>query len=366
MSLLTRLGRRRDERGGVAVTVGVLFSAGVVLGAAALVVDVGQLYVEREQLQSGADAAALAVARSCALDPANCTDPMAIAVSYANHNAKDGASAVTVVCGTVAGLPACPPEPPGLPACIGTPAAGTTYVDVRTATLQSNGSTLLPPTFARGIAGNGGYQGKRLTACARVGYKTAVTAITKAVMVPVCEWQQATAGGISPPPSEAPGQAKYEAVFHQHGTGVAAPGCAPPADTVPGGYDWLPDDASVCHTHVHVGDTFTAKDTGQAEHDCDHGLTVSRQKQLVLIFALYDSVTKVNGRYTYHIGGLAPFVVTGFSNINGDQLASTITGQNYCDTSTSCLYGYFTRELLPTDSSSTAPSYGASVVGTIG
>ena len=67
-----------------------------------------------------------------------------------------------------------------------------------------------------------------------------------------------------------------------------------------------------------------------------------------------------------HIGGLAPFVVTGFSDINGQTKASTLTGQNYCDTSTSCLYGYFTRDLRPTDTWSTAPTYGAMVIGTIG
>src|ERR1043165_3858879 len=58
--------RRPGERGAVAVTVAILLGGGVLLGFAALVVDVGQLYAEREELQSGADAAALAVAKACA------------------------------------------------------------------------------------------------------------------------------------------------------------------------------------------------------------------------------------------------------------------------------------------------------------
>ena len=36
------------------------------IGVGALVIDVGRLYVERRDLQNGADAAALAVAQDCA------------------------------------------------------------------------------------------------------------------------------------------------------------------------------------------------------------------------------------------------------------------------------------------------------------
>ena len=47
--------------------VAVLLGGGVLLGLGAMVIDVGQLYQERAELQNGADAAALAVAKSCAL-----------------------------------------------------------------------------------------------------------------------------------------------------------------------------------------------------------------------------------------------------------------------------------------------------------
>ena len=57
---------RHDERGVVAVIVGLLIGT-VLLGLGALVIDVGQLYQERAELQSGADAAANAVAKSCVL-----------------------------------------------------------------------------------------------------------------------------------------------------------------------------------------------------------------------------------------------------------------------------------------------------------
>ena len=70
MASLTRLvlvRLRRDERGVVGVIVAMLLGAGVLTGMAALVLDIGQIYQERIELQNGADAAALGVAKSCAL-----------------------------------------------------------------------------------------------------------------------------------------------------------------------------------------------------------------------------------------------------------------------------------------------------------
>ncbi|MBM3683355.1 MAG: hypothetical protein FJW83_02265 [Actinobacteria bacterium] len=65
MRPLTRRKRdRRSDRGAVVLWVGVLLT--VALGSVALVVDVGALHHERTQLQSGADAAALAVGLACA------------------------------------------------------------------------------------------------------------------------------------------------------------------------------------------------------------------------------------------------------------------------------------------------------------
>ena len=72
----TRTDRCGDDRGAVTAVVAVVLGAGVLLGMATVVVDVGRLYAEREQLQSGADAAAWAAAESCARTPVP-TRPMA-------------------------------------------------------------------------------------------------------------------------------------------------------------------------------------------------------------------------------------------------------------------------------------------------
>lgn len=83
---------RKNERGAVAVITA--FSLVVLLGFAAIAIDVGMLYQERAELQSGADAAALAIAQDCAAGRTNCSTPADTAHALANANAKDGAAAV--------------------------------------------------------------------------------------------------------------------------------------------------------------------------------------------------------------------------------------------------------------------------------
>ncbi|MET0887749.1 MAG: TadE/TadG family type IV pilus assembly protein [Mycetocola sp.] len=86
-----RANRLSSERGASAVMVAILLVP--LIGFVAISVDVGALYWERAQLQNGADAAALAIAQDCA-DDTGCGDSTALAASYANDNAIDGAANV--------------------------------------------------------------------------------------------------------------------------------------------------------------------------------------------------------------------------------------------------------------------------------
>src|SRR5690349_8936465 len=129
MSRLRNL-RRRGDAGGAAVIVAILLAGGVLLGMTALVVDVGQLYAEREELQSGADAAAMSVALDCAqrgntTRSNECTAAPSTVGGYADRNAKDGASAIVRVCGSDSRLAPCSYSPKGnLTDCIGTVPSG--------------------------------------------------------------------------------------------------------------------------------------------------------------------------------------------------------------------------------------------------
>ncbi|WP_082368949.1 pilus assembly protein TadG-related protein [Arthrobacter sp. ERGS1:01] len=81
---------QENERGATAVVTAILMV--VLLGFAAISVDVGMLYAERAQLQNGADSAALAVAYDCAKSTTSngCGNPSSAAAPLANANANDG------------------------------------------------------------------------------------------------------------------------------------------------------------------------------------------------------------------------------------------------------------------------------------
>ena len=67
------------DRGGVAVIVSVLLAGGVLLGMAALSVDVGQLNAEREELISAADGSAQSIAGECGKTPPSCATSTSLA-----------------------------------------------------------------------------------------------------------------------------------------------------------------------------------------------------------------------------------------------------------------------------------------------
>ncbi|WP_240615225.1 pilus assembly protein TadG-related protein [Arthrobacter ruber] len=84
----------RAEHGAVSVLVALLMV--ILLGFAALAVDIGMVVSEKAQLQNGADAGALAIAQECArdLDDIDCLPTAPIARSLANSNALDTKSNV--------------------------------------------------------------------------------------------------------------------------------------------------------------------------------------------------------------------------------------------------------------------------------
>lgn len=93
---MRRIAKEVDERGAVAVIIAILLV--VLLGFAALAVDVGLLYAEKAQLRNGADAAAIGIAQSCAKDIAEtekCSGSVAdnsLAKEMADANALDDQS----------------------------------------------------------------------------------------------------------------------------------------------------------------------------------------------------------------------------------------------------------------------------------
>jgi Flp pilus assembly protein TadG len=360
--------RGGSDRGAITALVAVLAAGGVLLGLGAVVVDVGQLYAERERLQTGADAAALAVARACASTPSACGNQTGLAQTYANANGWGGTSSVTVVCGRAPGLPNCPPAATNLTACLGTPPSAGTYVEVRTATRRPDGSTLLPPTFAGALLG-GGYRGSQVAACARVAFGSPSTASGFAVTVSSCEWNTMTGGGASywsPPGTALPPASTEKPIYLHNTTGASTCPAGPSGWDAPGGFGWLDDPTGTCTATVSAGGTYGGNTGASASNPCQSALQNAYTNRQQLLVPVYDGIAYSGTHTTYHLAGFSAFVLTGWW-LPGSNAKSWLSGRNLCTGSNKCLYGYFTTGLLPaTATLSLGTNYGITAIHLIG
>lgn len=377
----THLRRRARKDGGAAATiVAVLLAGGVLLGMTALVVDVGQLYVEREELLSGADSAAMAIALDCAMDRPECAPEAAAAkaVDYASANARNEV-ANAIVCSNDSRLPPCDDafDPRGnLTDCLGDRPGGIRFVEVRTTTLMPDGSTLLPPSFAQTLVA--GYEGTEVGACSRVAWGAPAGGL--AGTWSACEWDLHTQGGtvLAPPPPAEPDHSLEHVISFSTGTTQAVCDAGPSGFDAPGGFGWLEDDTGQCHTTV-VDDEYDTDPAINITHACIAVLADARANKTVLAVPVYSAVQGVGANITYTLEGFAGFVVTGY-NFPGpppggggppgggpgpNNVASYLTGHT-CHSSNACLIGYYVNGLIDSTEFGEGPIMGAVVVRTVG
>ncbi|MGH3713626.1 MAG: pilus assembly protein TadG-related protein [Micromonosporaceae bacterium] len=363
----------QGDRGAVTTLVALLLAAGVLLGMGALAIDVGRLYAEREELQSGADAAVMAVAMQCAESPVDCAVAVlsGTAETYADANARDDASNVSVLCGQLveSDLPVCPEPADNLTACLNEPPDGE-YVEVRTTTELGDGSTLLPPSLAQMLLGNEGYEGSTVGACARAAFGPPVPASGLAVTISVCEWEAFTAGGTVypeappyPPNPMPPPTADHPIKLHTT-SGTASCPSGPSGSDTPGGFGWLDDDGDCASA---IGEDGTVGgDPGVAGPSCAAVLEAALDPLSVLFMPVYDAVEGTGSGTTYHIKGMAAFVLTGYSLPSIGKEESRLSGTHYCKGSDKCLYGFFTEALIPVTGPIGGPDLGATIVTLVG
>jgi hypothetical protein len=367
MAPLARRVQRRlqhDERGAIAVIVAILIGGGVLTGMGALVIDVGQLYQERADLQDGADAAASAVAKSCALG--TCTPGIASQLTDANASSLTGGKArVDLVCGSGGLGGGCPASTGAITDCPQAPPGGTNFVQVYTSTLTASGGTLLPPVFARTLLGNSGYQGTDVKACAQAEWGAPAAATTVALTISACEWDQATQQGtLFPSAPPYPPDPQPSASFDQVLT--LTPGNDTGCATEPGGADgahtfgWAADQTGNCGLPV-SGSSFPA-DTGTAVSPaCQQVLSNAQQNKIPILVPVYVSF---NGSDAYVLKGFADFVVTGYT-MPGFVAPDWLDPANTCP-STDCLNGYFVQGIIPTTGSLTGTNLGVSIIDLTG
>ena len=334
-------GRGAHDRGAIGVLIAVLIGGGVLLGMRALAVDVGQHNSERAQLQNGADSAALAVATTCTAG--TCTP--GISRQYANANANDGAASVDLVCGT--GMGNCPASTRKLTDCPQAPASGTNYVDVHTSTLTASGSTLLPPSFARALLGNGSYQGSTVGACAQAEWGASSAAVTTSLTFSGCDWSQATRNGTDYGPAPGSGSSPSPSLDTVLVLGANAnTGCAsdPASTDGPGTFGWTIQDSPHCTLDVQDSSPYEGSNR-QSPGVCQDAIATAQAQHSTLIVPVYSRCTH-GGTSSYTLKGFAAFVVTGYS-LPGSSASDWLNPANSCSKNQVCVNGYFTRDLIP-------------------
>jgi putative Flp pilus-assembly TadE/G-like protein len=356
----------RGERGAIGVLVAVLIGGGVLVGMGALVIDVGQLYQERAELQDGADAAALGVAKTCAIGV--CL-PLTAGL-YAGPNASrltGGTEGVSQVCGRGSLLLAgCPGSSGALTDCPAAPPFGTSYLDVHTTTQTAGGSSLLPPAFARTLLGNRGYRGAHVNACAQAEWGAPTVAVVAGITISACEWDQATNQGNNyapappypPNPFPAPGA---DQVLQLQGTGPTG-GCPsePNGAAAAASFSWTDDPGGTCGLSIN-GAIFGGDAGLSVSQPCRTLLSNARANKSVIFVAVYVSASGSTSNLSFGLKGFAAFVVTGY-HMGGFTAGDWLNASNDCTGNQFCLNGYFTTALIPSGHGLGGQDLGADII----
>jgi hypothetical protein len=383
--LIRRVRGRSAERGAIAALVAILLTTGVLVGMGAIVVDTGQIYSARAQMQNGADAAAFKIAQACASTPvgtACATDPnnhtttaYGAANPYAANNATDGKSHITTVCGSGASAltTTCPGGKTAL-YCPNTPPSGTNFVEVHTQTGSDSSSTLLPPAFGKALLG-GSYQGKTVGACSQATWGPPAKAPGLALTISYCEWLAYVGGDAAhpvyqqPPPFVPPATAEITIYFHDTNPSPTHCVAGPSGFDVPGDFGSTQDDTNSCNTTFNFdasnGSTTYNSLTGASLSDaCQTALFNAQQDKTTVFLPIYDQVTGTGGTGTYTLWKQAAFVITGYYWPSW-KAKSYLSNSYPCGENGRCMSGYFTTGTQH-GTPGTGTGAGASSVGLTG
>jgi len=395
---------RRNDRGAVAIIVAMLVGMGVLLGAAAISIDVGGLYAQRREVQNGADAAAGSLAMTC-VKTRNCPASSALALStLAAMNGKTtlgdatnqpsyaaGICAENLPIATTTDLPACNTPSGTLVDCppMSSSLAGVSYVEAHTQTLV-NGAHLLPSTVAKAL----GFPGANVQACARVAFGPATPGPqnTLPLTMSYCDWKTdvgyvdpAHPGTFQNPPKDAwPGYTAsggtnpWPATENSVETAKDSTTTCPTwnGHTAPGGFSWL-DQVGAGDCSANVSGGWVGGVPGDALQ-CDLTPYYGKMSFIPVFDCMSASTAPITsttdctgaaaaGSHTnYHIAGYAAFYVSGwhFSSSSVGSIRPPNTAP--CPGSGRCLTGWFLEGLMnnvpPAPPTSTTPDFGPKVV----
>jgi Flp pilus assembly protein TadG len=309
--------RLRGDRGAVSVVVALLMVP--LLGFAAIAIDVSAMYAERQQLQTGADAGALAIAQDCGRGV--CGTPSQTAQGLATDNLNRGVPTATVTSQTAS------------------------QVTVRNVGVKQH-------WFAPVL----GVDSSTLTASATAawGSPTGGTAVLP-LAFSLCEWRKQTGGGM---PSGTTPTTIY--LTKSSASDIATPDCTGPSgNLVPGGFGWLTTNAGSCQTTSTIGGILNSDPGNSVPSSCSNALLSGSVGNTVLL-PLFDVYAGSGSNATYTIYGYAAFRLTGY-HFGGQNS----TNPAPCNGEKRCISGYFTKFVDISEAftyGAGGPQLGASIV----
>ncbi|MEO7375259.1 MAG: pilus assembly protein TadG-related protein [Nakamurella sp.] len=301
---------RKDDGGAVALIFVLLLLP--MMAMAALVVDIGAVYVEKRQLQNAADAAALAIAQDCGRGA--CGNPTLTARTLTTANA--GAATVTT---TVTG----------------------SSVTVGT-------SATVHHWFAPAI----GINSTNVTAMssARWGTPSGGTAMLPLIFS-WCSFQAQTGGGI-------PSGTTSRIIYFSKTDGTTD--CTGPSgNAVPGGFAWIRTVAGSCTATTSVTTPQVFSDPGQSVPSTCSTSSIAALQNKTILLPVFDKFGGTGSGAWYHPYAYAAFRLTGYS------FGGQYKWNAPCSGNERCVSGYFARMVDLSEAftySTTAPNLGASLI----
>ncbi|GAB4099292.1 pilus assembly protein TadG-related protein [Sinomonas halotolerans] len=313
---LTKRVGPRDERGAVAIMVGLLMIA--LISAGALAVDIGRIGAEKAQLQNGADASALAIAANCADNPASCTGSSGgLAGQYTPANSNNGSA---------------------VPASITFPSA--TTVTVQTSTPTSGLPLILAPVFGVLTAQ------VDASATAEWGYPGAGSSFPLALSNTCFDLTEGAPSGDLQEFSYKPGNGKNAGSTTDMTCTRNASG-----QSVSGGWGWL-EESAPCQADTAVDETI-GSDPGNDPGDCAAVLnewlaTIQAGEKVEVPFPIFDYAAYQGNSAEFHILGYGTLEVVAwkFSGTGSSPytyIPSTLPSGVNCQGSERCVIGRFVR-----------------------
>ncbi|TDL41384.1 Tad domain-containing protein [Arthrobacter nitrophenolicus] len=327
-----------SQKGAASIIVAVLMVA--LLGMAALAVDVGAMYSERTQLQSGADFSALTIAGDCANE--DCGDYASTADALANDNANDSSSGIAAI----------------------------TFPDSNTVRVETNareagsGDDHFSLFFARVL----GIDTAEIGAVAEASWGAPSAATTLPWTISQCIFEKylsesqlaelRSTGNFTGDPDPTRILFRYDENVPTYEPCAAENGYAP------GGFGWL-DLEGGCSAFIDVAESEVGSNPGNDFPNVCHSILPTLRDDPVLI-PLFNEATQSGQKTRYDLAGFLAFQVTGYKLGGGptltqlDPLAPDCEGGNCRG-----IQGYFTRYVSIEEgvsSTGDGPNFGATAV----